>query len=100
AEALFLAEPFDATRAAQLGVVTAVVPDQQLLTTARETANKLAEKPAQALQACKRLMRDAVRGPLLDAIKLENENFAARLACAEDKEAVAAFLGKRPRPTR
>src|SRR5262245_42828160 len=85
AEALFLAQPFDATKAAQLGVVTAVVPDQQLLTTARETASKLAAKPAQALQACKRLMRGALREQLVNSIKLENENFAARLASAEAK---------------
>jgi enoyl-CoA hydratase/carnithine racemase len=95
AEAFFLAQPFDATKAAQLGVVTAVVPDQQLLTTAQETARKLAERPAQALQACKRLMRGALREQLVKTVRLENENFAARLVSAEAKEAFAAFLGKR-----
>src|SRR6266404_2004890 len=48
--------PFDARRAAELGLVTRVVPDQELLAMATETAQKLAEKPAGALQACKRLM--------------------------------------------
>src|SRR5262249_25800123 len=43
AEAFFLAQPFDATKASQLGLVTAIVPAEQLLTTARETAKKLAE---------------------------------------------------------
>jgi enoyl-CoA hydratase/carnithine racemase len=97
AEALFLAQPFDATKAAQLGVVTAVVPDQQLLPTARETASKLAAKPAQALQACKRLMRDALHEPLVSTVKRENENFAARLGSSEAKEAFAKFLGKKSR---
>src|SRR5262249_47721602 len=78
AKALSLANPFDAAKAVQLGVATATAPDQQLLTTARETARKLAKKPAPALQACKRLLRGAVREPLVDAITLEQENFAAR----------------------
>jgi enoyl-CoA hydratase/carnithine racemase len=94
AEAFFLAQPFDVTKATQLGLVTAVVPEEQLLTTARETARQLAEKPAQALQACKRLLKDALREQLVNTIKLENENFAARLASVEAKAAFAAFLGK------
>src|SRR5262245_12651492 len=100
AEALFLAQPFDATKAAQLGLVTAIVPDEQLLATARETAKKLTEKPVQALQACKRLMRGALREQLVNTVRLENENFAARLASAEAKEAFAAFLGKRTHASR
>lgn len=100
AEALFLAQPFDAAKAAQLGLVTEIVPQPQLLAKARETANTLAEKPAQALQACKRLMRGALRQPLLDAIRVENENFAARLASPEAKAAFAAFLGKRAQASR
>src|SRR6202166_3305262 len=57
AELILLAAPFDAKRAAELGLVTRVVPDQKLLTTATETAQQLAEKPVGALQACKRLMK-------------------------------------------
>jgi enoyl-CoA hydratase/carnithine racemase len=45
AELILLALPFDAKRAADLGLVTQVVPDQKLLATASETAKKLAAKP-------------------------------------------------------
>ena len=45
AELLLLGLPFDARRAADLGLVTRVVPDPELLATANETALKLAEKP-------------------------------------------------------
>jgi len=100
AEAFFLAQPFDATKAAQLGLVTEVVPEEQLQTKARATATKLAEKPAPALQACKRLLRGAVREQLVTAIGYEQENFAARLASAEAKAAFAAFLGKRAASSR
>src|ERR1700739_107648 len=46
AELIQLGQPFDANRAAELGLVTRVVPDSRLLETAAETAQKLAEKPA------------------------------------------------------
>lgn len=49
AELILLALPFDAKRAADLGLVTQVVPDQKLLATATETAKKLAAKPGGAL---------------------------------------------------
>jgi enoyl-CoA hydratase/carnithine racemase len=96
AELIQLGEPFDAKRAAELGLVTGVVPDQKLLATARETAQKLAEKPAGALAACKRLMRLPVRVQLEQAAKLENEEYSARLRSADAKEAFTAFLEKRP----
>src|ERR1700738_3834485 len=46
AELFLLGQPFDAKRAAELGLVTRVVPDATLLATATGTAQKLAEKPA------------------------------------------------------
>ena len=95
AELIQLGQRFDAQRAAELGLVTRVVPDQQLLATATETAQKLAEKPAGALQASKRLMRQPVRPQLEQAAKLENEEFAVRLRSADAKEAFTAFLEKR-----
>jgi len=95
AELVLLGQPFNAARAAQLGLVTQVVPDQQLLATASEAARRLAEKPARALQACKRLMKQAVREQLEQAVKVENVEFAARVTSAEAKQAFAAFFAKR-----
>src|SRR6266481_1766960 len=94
-ELIQLGQPFDAQRAAELGLATRVVPDQKLLATATETAQKLAEKPAGALQACKKLMRQPVRAQLEQAAKLENEEFAVRLRSADSKEAITAFFEKR-----
>src|SRR6202030_3521654 len=95
AELIQLGEPFDAKRAAELGLVTRVVPDQKLLATATETAQKLAEKPAGALQACKHLMNRPFREQLVLAAKVENEEFAVRVRSADTKEAFTAFLEKR-----
>ena len=94
AEAFFLAQPFDAARAVQMGLVTQVVADEQLLTTARDTARRLSEKPAQALQACKRLLRQPLRDQVMEAIKAENDNFGTRVVSPEAKEVFAAFLAR------
>jgi enoyl-CoA hydratase/carnithine racemase len=95
AELMLLGQPFDATRASQLGLVTRVVPDEKLLATATDASQQLAEKPAAALRACKRLMRQSTRQELEQAIKVENEEFASRLRSADTKEAFTAFLEKR-----
>jgi enoyl-CoA hydratase/carnithine racemase len=95
AELILLGLPFDARRALELGLVTRVVADQELLATATETAEKLAQKPIGALRACKRLMKLSSREQLEQAMKLEGEEFALRVRSAEAREAFAAFLEKR-----
>jgi enoyl-CoA hydratase/carnithine racemase len=95
AELILLGRPFDASRAAELGLVTQVVPNDRLLATAIETARTLAAKPSVALQACKRLMKDAIRQQLQEAVKVENEEFAARVTSDEAKDAFRAFFAKR-----
>jgi enoyl-CoA hydratase/carnithine racemase len=96
AELILLGVPFDAARAAELGLVTRVVPDQHLFATAIETAQKLAAKPSGALRTCKRLMKQAISDHLRAATKIENQAFIERLGSAEAKEALSAFLEKRP----
>jgi enoyl-CoA hydratase/carnithine racemase len=95
AELILLGLPFDAARAAGIGFVTQVVPDQKLLATATETAQKLAEKPVDALRACKRLMRQSSREQVERAMKIENEEFSERLHSEDTKEAFKAFFEKR-----
>jgi enoyl-CoA hydratase/carnithine racemase len=95
AELIQLGQAFDAQRAVELGLATRVVPEEKLLPTATETAQRLAEKPAGALQACKRLMREPVRAQLEQAAKVEMEEYAVRLRSADSKEAITAFFEKR-----
>jgi enoyl-CoA hydratase/carnithine racemase len=96
AELILLGLPFDAKRAADLGFVTQVVFDQDLLATASETARKLATKPDSALQASKRLMKQLFRYQIKAAMKAENEEFSAQVRSEDAKEAFRAFLEKRP----
>ena len=95
AELILLGQPFGALRAAELGLVTSVIPDQKLLAIATETAQTLAQKPAGAVQACKRLMKEGFREQLKQAVKFENQVFAERVRSDEAKEAFRAFFAKR-----
>jgi enoyl-CoA hydratase/carnithine racemase len=95
AELILLGLPFDARHAAELGFVTRVVSDDALLATATEAAEKLAAKPPVALQTCKRLMKRFSREQMVEAMKAENDEFAARVRSPEAKQALTAFLNKR-----
>jgi enoyl-CoA hydratase/carnithine racemase len=96
ADLFLLGEPFTAARAAELGLVTRVVPDRDLLATATATAQKLAGKPGGALRASKRLIKQGFVDQVKAAIRVENQAFSERVRSAEAKEALAAFLEKRP----
>jgi enoyl-CoA hydratase/carnithine racemase len=95
AELILLGIPFDARRAAELGLVTQVLSDKEVLARATETAGKLAAKPAGALQASKRLMKQPFREKIEAAMKAENQEFSAQVRSEDAKEAFTAFLEKR-----
>lgn len=95
-ELFMLGEPFTADHAAALGLVTKVVADADVLTTARATAAKLAAKPAGALRTHKRLIKRAALGQLRNAVAAEGTEFAERVISAEAREAFSAFFEKRP----
>src|SRR5438552_4078865 len=94
-ELLLLGLPFGAARAAELGLVTRVVPDPNLLATATQTAQQLAAKPAGALQTCKRLLKRSAREQMEQAMRVENEAYAVLLRSPDAREALTAFLDKR-----
>jgi enoyl-CoA hydratase/carnithine racemase len=95
AELIFLGEPFNAARANVLGLVTAVVPDKDVWDKAEDIATNLARKPAEALRACKRLIKAPDREAIDQAVSRELSEFAARVRSAEAKEAFVAFREKR-----
>jgi len=95
AELFMLGQPFKAELAAEIGLVTRVVPDAELLATATETAEKLAAKPIGALRATKKLLKRSSRRQVEEAIQAEVEEFSARVRSAEVREVFTAFLEKR-----
>jgi enoyl-CoA hydratase/carnithine racemase len=96
AELFMLGQPFSAEVAAQIGLVTRVVPDAELSATATQTAEKLAAKPIGALRATKKLLRQSSSEQVEQAIKAETVEFSSRVRSAEVKEVLTAFMEKRP----
>jgi enoyl-CoA hydratase/carnithine racemase len=94
AYAMFAAgEPMLGREAAALGVVTKALPAAEILPAARAAAAMLAAKPAGALAATKRLMRDGrAIAAIMDA---EGALFTAQMRSPEAREAFAAFLERR-----
>ena len=69
AELFLLAAPLTAQRAYEMGLVNAVVPRDELLSTATAVAAQLAEKPAGAVRACiARLVRQPVAAAIARAV--------------------------------
>ena len=95
ASMLLLGEPMDAESADKAGLVTAIVPADQLLAHARAKAALLAAKPPQALAHTRRLMKGDL-GPILERMNEESRLFRECMQSAEAREAFNAFFEKRP----
>ncbi len=95
AEKLMLGEPFMAEEALQMGLVSKVLPQDELIPFALRQAAKLVALPAASLRATKRLMKSGRVAPVNAAMLEENLVFASLLAAPEAKEAFAAFFDKR-----
>ena len=95
AELLLLGQPFTAHKAYEVGIVTQVVPQNELLQKAKEAALALAALPAESIRLTKRLMKKRHGAALAETIAEETKTFTERLGSDEAKEAMAAFLEKR-----
>jgi 2-(1,2-epoxy-1,2-dihydrophenyl)acetyl-CoA isomerase len=89
-------EMIDAARAEQWGLVWRVVDDEVLMTEAETLARQLASGPRAALAAIKYRLR-AAAGETLDAALDAEAVMQGQLGRGNDyREAVEAFIGKRP----
>ncbi|MFP6815643.1 MAG: enoyl-CoA hydratase-related protein [Pseudomonadales bacterium] len=88
---------YSAAEAHEMGLVDHLVPHEQLLDTALELANAIAANPSPQLRWVKQLLTVNGSSTDLDRVQqLEGELLAKAFATPEHKEAVAAFLDKRP----
>lgn len=95
AKLLLLGQPFTAQEAQEAGIVTAVVPQENLLSEAEKTALALAALPPESIRLTKRLMKARHAQTLAATIDEETRLFTERLTSPEAKEALSAFLEKR-----
>tara|TARA_A100001391_G_scaffold155564_2_gene113396 strand:- start:680 stop:1441 length:762 start_codon:yes stop_codon:yes gene_type:complete len=91
---LMLGEPMDAQGADRVGLVTAIVPADQLLDHTRAKAAALMAKPPQALAVTRRLMKGDP-ATLTARIDEEARLFRESLTSPEAQEAFTAFFEKR-----
>ena len=95
AEKLLLGEAFLAAEAYQMGMLSKVLPLDELMPHAQRQAAKLAALPAASIRATKALMKRARTAPVNDTMAAENQLFGAMLLAPEANEAFTAFFEKR-----
>ena len=93
---LLLAEPFTTEQALEMGLLTAVVPPEQVLPAAQELAVRLAAGPTAAYALVKQSVRYAASSTLVEALAEEERLQALAGRTADHAAAVSSFLAKQP----
>jgi enoyl-CoA hydratase len=89
------ARMMDAAEAERSGLVSRVVPLDKLMDEALAAALIICEFSQIAVMAAKESVNRAFEGPLADGMMFERRMFHALFATADQKEGMAAFVGKR-----
>lgn len=85
-----------AEEAGRIGLVNRVVPHDELMDQAMETAAEIAFNPAESISVIKSMTWGALQEPSLEAVmKREGREFNAAMKRPHFKEAVRAFIEKR-----
>ncbi|TCO18545.1 enoyl-CoA hydratase/carnithine racemase [Kribbella steppae] len=92
---LLTGDPIDAAEALRIGLVSRVLPADELLPAATELAHRIAERPPIAAQAAKANLRAALSMGLEPAIQYERELQAVALGTRDAAEGRAAFAERR-----
>jgi 2-(1,2-epoxy-1,2-dihydrophenyl)acetyl-CoA isomerase len=87
---------FSAQEALQWGLITRVVPDNELLAQARAIAVQLAEGPTRAYGISKRLLHSGWMETLETQMENESQAIANSARTLDAREGITAFLEKRP----
>ncbi len=85
----------DAAEAERSGLVSRVIPDDDLLDEALATAAKIAEKSLLAVMATKEAVNRAYETTLSEGVRFERRMFHALFATEDQKEGMEAFSEKR-----
>jgi 2-(1,2-epoxy-1,2-dihydrophenyl)acetyl-CoA isomerase len=87
----------DARAALDAGLVSEVVPADQLLTRTREVAEKLAAKAPHYVRMAKSLLHESIEHSLTDHLQLERHGIADSMATEDLRRGVTAFFaGEQP----
>jgi enoyl-CoA hydratase/carnithine racemase len=96
AEMAFTGDAIDARQAEQWGLVSRVVAPEELMQAAQTLAERIAANPGHAVRLAKRLLRESLHTRLDTLLELAAAYQALSHQTPDHREAVAAFLEKRP----
>ncbi|MBT5186311.1 MAG: enoyl-CoA hydratase, partial [Kordiimonadaceae bacterium] len=85
----------DADEAERSGLVSRVVPDNQLLDEALVAAGKIADLSAPSVAIAKECVNVAYESSLEEGMRFERRVFHSLFATSDQKEGMAAFIDKR-----
>ena len=95
AELAFTGDMIDAQKALMFGLVSQVVPHDELMGAARELAGRISQHSGHGVRLTKRLMREALHSRLDTLLELSAAYQAIAHKTDDHSEAVNAFLEKR-----
>jgi 2-(1,2-epoxy-1,2-dihydrophenyl)acetyl-CoA isomerase len=95
-ELAFTARMFSGAEAAELGVVNAAVPGNELDAVVREVADTIASGPPIALTMAKRELDNAATSSLAQALEVETLAQSVNVHTDDLREALTAFVQRRP----
>jgi enoyl-CoA hydratase len=85
----------DAAEAERCGLVSRVVPDAQLMDEVMKAAGRIAQLSLPALMTAKEAVNRAFETTLTEGVRFERRVFQSLFATEDQKEGMAAFVGKR-----
>jgi enoyl-CoA hydratase/carnithine racemase len=88
-------EMVDAEEALRIGLVSHVVGDADLMTRAREIADKITANPPHAVRMTKRLLREGQTADLKNILEMSAALQSLAHATRDNDEAIDAFMAKR-----
>jgi enoyl-CoA hydratase len=93
-ELIFTAETIGADEALRIGLVSRVVPDEELMNTALDMANKIAKNAQIAVRQSKEAINKGMQCDMLTGASYEAQAFAVCFATEDQKDAMTAFVNK------
>ncbi|MEW2490645.1 crotonase/enoyl-CoA hydratase family protein [Streptomyces sp. NPDC048411] len=93
-EMILTGDPIPATRAAELGLVNAVVPADELLDTARDLAERIIRHAPTAVAACLRAVTRGINLPIDEGLAIEAACFAAAVPTDGVRTGLRRFLDR------
>ena len=94
-EMILTCDVLDANKALDWGLVSKVVPNENLIVEAQQLAKKIASQPPEASRRAKRLLRMSQNVPLQDALEMAASQQSMLQQLDDHREAIDALLEKR-----